>query len=352
VRELFRRALPGKELPTVPVPGKVWLGRLGEVRPGGAADEVVLVVKRQAPVPWLELHCHGGREVIRWLLETLAERGVLICSWQQLEGLTAEEAGKALALAALVQTRTTRTAAILLDQFQGALHRALDPIRTALEANQLETSGQGLRELARYTSLGRHLTAPWRVVIAGAPNVGKSSLVNALAGYHRSVVAPTPGTTRDVVTTMLAVEGWPVELADTAGLRSAATALEQLGIDRAEEATHQADLCLWVLDGSAAPVWPSANLPSIRFVINKVDLPAAWNFGRTCGAVQVSARTGAGLEQLCQALGQWLVPDPSGPRAAVPFTPDMCAKVEEIQCHVAAGRAAEAVRIFETLWGS
>ena len=105
--------------------------------------------------------------------------------------------------------------------------------------------------LARYAPLGRRLTAPWRVVVAGPPNVGKSSLVNALAGYQRSIVAPTPGTTRDVVTTRLAIDGWPVELADTAGVREATDALETQGVRLAREATAAADLCLWVLDASA-----------------------------------------------------------------------------------------------------
>jgi tRNA modification GTPase len=67
--------------------------------------------------------------------------------------------------------------------------------------------------------LGRHLTRPWRVVVAGAPNVGKSSLINALAGFTRTVVTAVPGTTRDVVATAAAIDGWPVELIDTAGLR-------------------------------------------------------------------------------------------------------------------------------------
>src|SRR5205823_6640829 len=81
-------------------------------------------------------------------------------------------------------------------------------------------------------------------------NVGKSSLINALAGYQRSIVAPTPGTTRDVVRVPVALDGWPVELLDTAGLRGDAPALEAAGIEQAREQAASADLCVWVLDAT------------------------------------------------------------------------------------------------------
>ncbi len=134
---------------------------------------------------------------------------------------------------ALTRATTTRTAGILLDQYHGALAAALDRVRAALQREALPEARTLLEQLARYDAVGRRLTTPWRVVIAGAPNVGKSSLVNALAGYQRSVVAPTPGTTRDVVTSRIAIDGFAIELADTAGLRSDAESLEELGIEQA-----------------------------------------------------------------------------------------------------------------------
>ena len=130
---------------------------------------------------------------------------------------------------------------------------------------------------SQFAGLGRHLTRPWQVVIAGAPNVGKSSLANALAGYQRAVVSEIPGTTRDLVTTEIALEGWPVELIDTAGLREPGEDLESQGIERALTAAGSADVCLWVLDSSAQPEWPAPPSANMRFVINKVDLPAAWD---------------------------------------------------------------------------
>ncbi len=224
LRELFHpRSDAGHGLPEGCKPGRIWLGRLG----GNVADDVVLVVKSADPTPWLELHGHGGREVVRYLLDTLEDRGAKICSWQQFMA-TGRQAGSGSGLSlslqiaaavALAHAKTTRTAAILLDQYQGAFERAIQEIITALECGDVDETDRLLTELSRHAGVGRHLTTPWRVTIAGAANVGKSSLLNALAGYQRSIVAPSPGTTRDVVTTVLSIDGWPVELADTAGQR-------------------------------------------------------------------------------------------------------------------------------------
>jgi tRNA modification GTPase len=220
-------------------------------------------------------------------------------------------------------------------------------IRAALERNEVHEASELLAELTRHAAVGRHLTSPWRVVVGGAPNVGKSSLVNALAGFQRSVVSATPGTTRDVVTTLLAIDGWPVELADTAGWRTATEDLEQQGIDRARTAVSQADLCLWVLDASAEPVWPPDALPGVRLVVNKIDLPPAWNLKDVGSAVRVSAQTGEGLADLCQALAQWLVPEPPPPGAAVPFTPPLCEWAGEVRRCCALGQAQEALRLLD-----
>src|SRR5262249_61072583 len=124
-------------------------------------------------------------------------------------------------------------------------------------------------DVTPWSGLGEHLTKPWRVVIAGAPNAGESSLLNALAGYQRSIVAPTPGTTRDVVTLILAIDGWPVEFADTAGLREAGETLGGQGNGQAREAVTKGDLCLWVLGSTCGPGFPPGGVRSVLLVVDK-----------------------------------------------------------------------------------
>jgi tRNA modification GTPase len=354
VRELYR---PFSEnappLPATPEVGRIWLGRLraeevsalGDGGRGAAVDEVVLAVQRTSPQPWVEVQCHGGAELVRWLLETLQTRGVRVCSWQELEQWTAEEPGRAEAEAALVRAPTLRTAAILLDQVHGALQRAVEAMQTSLRDGDSETASRLVERLAGYVRLGRHLTCPWRLAVLGAPNVGKSSLVNAVAGHQRCVVAPTPGTTRDVVATLTAIDGWPVEFADTAGLRDPAGVLEAEGIARGRTTAAAADLCLWVLDASAAPVWPAVPMDAVQLVVNKIDLQAAWDLDRAADAVRVSALTGAGLAELCTAISTRLVPAPPRSGAAVPFTDLWCDRVREAWRLCRAGRVGDGVRV-------
>jgi tRNA modification GTPase len=311
------RSLAQRDLPLEPEAGRFWLTGLGDAS-RGEVDEVVVIVKRAGPEPWLELHCHGGREVLRLLEELFVVRGAEVCSWQQLERITSDSL-QAIALEALTGALTTRTAAIALDQFNGAFARAVQAIQNALQGGDLASADLHLGELERNAPVGRHLTTPWRVVIAGAANVGKSSLVNALAGYQRSLVSATPGTTRDVVTTLLAVDGWPIEVADTAGWRATDLTVEQEGLARARAVLAGADLTLWMVDAGSPPVWPDVNLETVRYVVNKVDLPQTWPVLEIQGS-HVSALTGAGVPELCQALASLLVPSVPPPGAAVPFT--------------------------------
>jgi tRNA modification GTPase len=221
-----------------------------------------------------------------------------------------------------------RTASILLDQYHGAFCRSVDEILLAYREDPFQAKTM-LERLAQYTSLGRHLTTPWRVVVAGAPNVGKSSLVNAIAGYQRCVVASTPGTTRDLVEVEIAMEGWPIELADTAGVRIADDPLEQAGVGLAAHASEAADVCVWVLDVSEVPVWPSRSLSRVQLVINKIDLPPAWELSSAEDAVRVSARDGTGIGPLCDRIASRLVPEVPPPGHGIPASPDLCTVVED-----------------------
>jgi tRNA modification GTPase len=344
LRNLFRRR-SGAELSEELVSGRFWLGRIGS----DVSDEVVIAVKQIEPVPWLEVHGHGGREVVRFLIDHFREQGLNLCSWEDFLRKTSADALSAEATIALAQAATLRTAGILLDQQQGALARTLDEIEQALENGETGAAQEGLAQLSRYADVGQHFTRPWRVVVAGAPNVGKSSLVNTLAGYQRSIVAATPGTTRDVVTTRLALDGWLIELADTAGQRAGAEELEEQGIRRARATASAADLCLWLLDGSAPPVYPSAPLAPVMYVVNKSDLPPAWDRSSAPDVIHVSALTGEGLGELCAAVIARLVPDPPPPGAAMPFTPQLCEGIALAQRQLAAGNIAETCRILSAL---
>jgi tRNA modification GTPase len=335
VRALFQRAKAGKndtavaaQLPATPAPGKFWLGWLGDQSKGGA-DQGVLLVKQIEPVPWLELHCHGGPEVIRLLQELLVERGAQLVSWPEFER-GHDCAWRVAAQEILAQAPTVRTAAIALDQWHGAFQRTIEVCRAQWMRGERTAASKLLRRLIELVGIGRHLVQPWRVVLAGAPNVGKSSLGNALAGFARSIVAPTPGTTRDVLTTMIALDGWPIELTDTAGLRHSGDALEQAGIARAHAAVLSADLCLWLVDGAGPPALPEQAHGRTLVVVNKIDLPAAWDWDTLPDARRVSAKTSAGVAELGEIIVNFLVPTPPQPGEAVPHTEDHWNALEKI----------------------
>ena len=306
------------ELTDAPAAGKYWYGKLGFDH----ADEVILAVQADG----VELHCHGGIEVVRMIQDIYVERGATRVSWPVWR---ADPSGIAELLA---HAPTARTAAILLDQADGAWQRAVEQVERGDAAL--------LQRLHDLMPLGQHLIPPWKVVLAGAPNVGKSSLMNALAGFMRSLVAPTPGTTRDAVTARLAIDGWPVEITDTAGLRESASDLEQQGIERARAATHAADLRVWLFDGSRAPIFPEAS-DAWMFAINKIDLPAGWDWTSAPQAVRISARTQAGMTELCAEISRRLVPHPPQPGEAAPVT---AAQVEWVRLQTTLRRRREPAR--------
>ena len=112
-------------------------------------------------------------------------------------------------------------------------------------------------DLLAHAATGLHLVRPWQVVVAGRPNVGKSSLINAIAGYQRAIVHSLPGTTRDIVSVQTALDGWPVEISDTAGLRRGSDPIEQAGIELAIDKIAAADLVVLVFDASSP--WTDAD---------------------------------------------------------------------------------------------
>ena len=285
-----------------------------------AGEEVVLRCRSESSV---ELHCHGGMAAVAAIGRVLAQGGCEAVSWQQWVSGQRSDAIALAAKLALAEARTERTALVLLDQYQGALRAAVEAVRQSLAVGDLAAARRQIETLLARAELGRHLTNPWRVVLAGPPNAGKSSLINALVGYQRAIVHPTPGTTRDVLSATTALEGWPLEFRDTAGLRAGGHPVEQAGIARARDELRSGNLVLLVFNvgqpWSAAAETLRRSQPDALLVHNKCDLPAAAGPEPAAG-VLTSTLTGEGLEGLIRLIVARLVPHPPLAGEAVPFT--------------------------------
>jgi tRNA modification GTPase len=134
-----------------------------------------------------------------------------------------------------------------------------------------------------------------RVVIAGPPNAGKSSLLNAIAGTERAIVTDIPGTTRDHIEVPLSISGLPIRLTDTAGLRESGERVEQLGVDRARSLIELADVLIWLGDPKEVPSHPRPILVHPR--CDLADRGIA-----PLGSIAVSSRSGEGLQRLTEAI--------------------------------------------------
>jgi tRNA modification GTPase len=270
----------------------------------------------------VEFHCHGGRAVVAAVLDALG----------RVEGLRGAQPGEftrrafengridlteAEGLADLIEAETESQRRSALAMAEGGLHRQIDAWQEALlslsaraeaaidyvEEDSVDADPQLSRDCGALASelrswLHRPRSEPLKdgikVVIAGPPNAGKSSLLNALVGQDRAIVTDTPGTTRDHIDVPLSLEGVPLRLTDTAGLRESDEEVERMGVERAGRLIAMADVLLW-LGEKAAPEHP--HLIKVR---SKSDLP-----GRDCAppdALAISALTGRGLSELADAI--------------------------------------------------
>lgn len=320
-------ARSGRAIAITPV-DRIAVGNWG----GPAGEELVVCRRGEGSV---EVHCHGGTAASRAIIESVVAHGCEEISWRTWLLQSAADPIRAEARIALADATTIRSASILLDQLNGALTEAIHSALAAVTAEQWPTAKEIVSGLLKHGEFGLHLTTPWRVVLAGPPNVGKSSLINALAGFERAIVSPTPGTTRDVVTLTTAVEGWPVQLADTAGLRSSDDELESAGVLLAQSMLAAADLVIIVNDTTRPTLTiESAFRASIRTdrvieVRNKIDLQPkhtgivtdSSTRQRSETILETSAATGQGISELVNAIAEALVPNPPRAGAAVPFLP-------------------------------
>ncbi|MEX0865848.1 MAG: GTPase, partial [Pirellulales bacterium] len=286
-------------------------------------EELIVVRRGEDRV---EVHCHGGQASVRQVIDSLVRRGAQEVPWIDWLRQTATDQVAADATIALAQARTFKSAAILLDQQRGALSTALATLHELIANRQRRPAIELTSQLLAWSPLGLHLTESWKVALCGRPNVGKSSLLNALVGYERAIVFDQPGTTRDVVTAWTALDGWPVELSDSAGLRDASDALEQAGVGLAARHVREVDLRVLVVDSGAGLTDADRRLldaigPEL-VACNKCDLGDGGlePMVHEARVVPTSAITGEGLDALTAAITALLVPAAPGAGAAVPFT--------------------------------
>jgi tRNA modification GTPase len=324
-------------LGTLPAPRRAAARRFRDAA-GGAID-AGLALWFPAPHSYtgedvLELHGHGGPVV----QDLLVARCLALGARPARPGEYSERAflndkldlAQAEAVADLIDAGSAAAARAALRSLEGEFSRRVNDLEAGLMALRVEIEagidfadealelGDAEATAARLAALdaelaslrasaeqGRLLQEGCTVVIAGRPNAGKSSLLNALAGHDAAIVTELPGTTRDVLRERIDLDGLPLTLLDTAGLREDPGRIEAEGIRRAREAIRRADHVIYLVDAAdphavaAAPAEAAAlgGMAPASLVYSKSDLAAA-----PAGALAVSARTGAGLAALRAAL--------------------------------------------------
>jgi len=308
---LFRSVRPGVAVADLP-PRVQHFGRIVD-REGRVLDEVLLTVFR-APASFtgqemVEIACHGGILVTRRLLGLLLEQGARAAGpgeFSQRAFLNGKiDLTQAEAVMDLIKAQTDLALRAATEQLEGRLGSRVREIRDGLLellahieafidfpdedidpetgsalAGRLDRIAGQIGCLLRTAEQGRVLREGVRTVIYGAPNVGKSSLLNRLLGYERAIVSDIPGTTRDTIEEVVNLRGIPLRLVDTAGVRESGDAIEREGIARTLRHLERADLVLHVVDASLPPEAagepPAIPNPlavlNVLNVLNKVDL--------------------------------------------------------------------------------
>ena len=273
--------------------------------------EDLVVVKTKFGV---EIHCHGGDAASAAIVDDLVHSGCESVQ-QQAWRLLHCDRWQAETETAICAATTTRTASLLLKALQNQT-TALAELSAKIAGQQIPAAVADIEHALSWADFGISLTTPRSVVFCGHPNVGKSSLVNAIAGFQRAIVNSQAGTTRDVLSQSTAIDGWPIELKDTAGLRVSEDRVEALGIEKAKQeiARSQIRCLVFSCEDNALTVHRELlqSLNPQLVVFNKSDLvpnfqvPTELDFAGS--VLVVSATDQAGLKSLVSQIADVLAP--------------------------------------------
>lgn len=284
----------------------------------GKPSEDLIVCPKSSDL--CEIHCHGGETASELIGRTLQQHGAIPLPPTELTSRMYRDPLRADLEFTLSKAKTPRIVRMLLDQIESQ-PQFWQRIRDYVQQGDSATAAEMAEDFRKWESFGLRLTSEWRVALCGAPNVGKSSLINAMLGFQRAIVHAEAGTTRDAIDELTAIDGWPIRIFDTAGVRTSQDNIEMQGVELTHQVAGQADLVVLVIDANQPDPLGSIDLLQARpdlIVANKSDLNRV-NDSQV--DLHVSAKTGSGVPDLMQAIVQKLIPDLPDPGTAIPVSP-------------------------------
>ncbi len=351
--------------PAAPRPRHLYYGTVVDPRDARVLDEVLLSFM-PAPHTYtgedvVEINCHSGLVIVQKILALVLQNGARLAEPGEftkrafLNGRI--DLAQAEAVIDVIEAKTEASLKIASQQLQGRLSEQVRAVQdelleimarveTAIDfpedepeiydpAELEQTLAHLIAELERLSATyqeGRLYRLGVSTIIAGKPNVGKSSLLNALLGEQRALVTPFPGTTRDGVQETISIQGLPVVIQDSAGIHEGQDEIDKLGIDVARTRLAQAELVLLVIDGSAPlderdyALREELGGKPVITIINKTDLPQritvddARRLGRSDRVALVSARYQQGIDRLRQLIVETVLQAPHDSAAEVLIT--------------------------------